>query len=1180
MARRPSRRLFCPFLLCALLAYAASARAAAPVLVSAVSRMTHAAAGTFDVTLPLVADGTGSGIECRLIDSGTTLVLTFNQDVAASASPATAVSINGSGGAPVAGAPTFSTTTVSIPLTGLANQQTYSVTITNVSAAGGLLPSATVWFRTLYGDANGSGSVSAMDVAQVHAQEGVPVSGMNFRCDLNLNGSINSTDTMICRLKNTNTIAGGGTQNNPPTIASIPDQSATAGVATTPVGFSVSDSETPAGGLVVQAKSSDASILPTANIAVTGTGASRSIVVTPNASVIGSATVTVTVSDGLTSRSAAFNVNVTAPSTLYIATLAPEHGHPSSGTGTALLQVSGDNTKAILRFQYSNLTSPKVAEHIHFGGPNVDGPIVYDIDTPAPPSPPQPLPDGSHVWVFDPNGIPTPQQIVADIAAGNYYMNVHTANYPDGEIRGQFYVANGSQTFTPPAYVPPPPQSPITLNDASRFLQQATFGPTLSELNALSSSQSNTPLTDWLNQQFAMPTTTIYDVYKTRVFNELNSQSPDRVLESWWKNSLTAPDQLRQRVAFAYSQIFVVSSLDDAISGQPAGLATWHDMLATDAFINFRTLLKDVTLHPIMGQYLNMRGNKKQTPPAVPNENYAREILQLFSIGLNNLQPDGTLKLDQNGLPIPSYDQSVITAFSQVFTGWDVIASGSVPAVDTFQALTAVGPPATYATVKSQYHQPMIVTASNHSGLVKNLLSYSGNYTPSSPDRFVIAANSSQTTATANAELDAALNNIFNHPNVGPFICRQLIQRLACSTPSPAYVYRVASVFNDDAYPGSGGVRGNMQAVIKAILLDYEARSVTFLAYPQNPDPNAKGMPGYGKLREPLLRLSAAIRATRPTSNSGYFKLSSTNSALGQAPYRALTVFNFYTPDYSDPGVVAAAGLTSPELYIANENTNVQYINTIYGGLYNNNGWTGADVTSHVDAFEPLQILNATTTAGSTLVSLPSTALLVVGEPVSGAGVSPNTTIQSIANSITITLSQPATADGSGVPFTFGYVAVTGVNLMTTAASTAAAVSSTAGLAIGQTIISPNVAAGTYVAAIPGATTITLSKSATVTASDPNATFGYGGNIAAVTNDVDLANVADVGASSGTALNQLGLIDRLNVLYMGGAMPPAMKTRIVTYVNSLSKGTQSTNLARARAAHNLVLSSSQYATQK
>jgi hypothetical protein len=494
--------------------------------------------------------------------------------------------------------------------------------------------------------------------------------------------------------------------------------------------------------------------------------------------------------------------------------------------------------------------------------------------------------------------------------------------------------------------------------------------------------------------------------------------------------------------------------------------------------------------------------------------------------------------------------------------------------------LTAVGPPATYSTIKTQYHQPMVVTASNHSGQVKNLLSYSGNYTPTSPDRFVIAANSSQTTTTANNELDAALNNIFNHPNVGPFVCRQLIQRLTCSTPSPAYVYRVASVFNDDAYPGSGGVRGNMQAVIKAILLDNEARSVTFLAYPQNPDPNAKGMPGYGKLREPLLRLSAAIRASHPSSLSGYFKLSSTSSSLGQTPYRAPTVFNFYTPDYSDPGVVAAAGLTSPELYIANENTNVQCVNTIYSGLYSSNAWPGGDVGSHVEALEPLLILNGNTTNGGATVTIPSTALLVAGEPVSGTGIAPSTTIQSINSSTTLTLSTPATADGTAVPLTFGTITLTGVNLLTTAASTSATVSTTAGLGVGQTIISPNVAAGTTIAAIPGATTITLSRNATVTASDPNATFGFGGNTSGVPGDLTLADAVDVGASSGSALNQLGLIDRLNVLYMGGAMPAAMKTRIVTYVNGLARGNATNDLARARAAYNLVLSSSQYSTQK
>ena len=338
-------------------------------------------------------------------------------------------------------------------------------------------------------------------------------------------------------------------------------------------------------------------------------------------------------------------------------------------------------------------------------------------------------------------------------------------------------------------------------------------------------------------------------------------------------------------------------------------------MLAADAFGNFRTLLGDVTLHPIMGAYLNMLGNVKATSPNfnAPNENYAREVLQLFSIGLNQLQPDGTLKLDINGLPVPCYDQTTIQAFAQVFTGWNV--NGTPVVIPTLTNLNNVP---TVVNVNSYYNKPMVVNANNHSALQKTLLS-----------GYTIAATSSQTSTTATAELNVALDNIFNHPNVGPFICRELIQRLVCSNPSPAYVYRVASVFADDG--SANHVRGNLQAVVQAILTDYEARTTAL-----------QGTIGYGHLKEPILRASATIRAFHPTSTSGYFKLSTTSTAFGQTPYKATSVFNFFTPDYVQPGVIASAGLVAPELQLSNEANNVTFINTVDSAIYGS--WPGGDV--------------------------------------------------------------------------------------------------------------------------------------------------------------------------------------------------------------------------------------------
>jgi uncharacterized protein (DUF1800 family) len=389
------------------------------------------------------------------------------------------------------------------------------------------------------------------------------------------------------------------------------------------------------------------------------------------------------------------------------------------------------------------------------------------------------------------------------------------------------------------------------------------------------------------------------------------------VHETWWKNAVTAPDQLRQRVATAYSEIFVVSEINDTVDGQIPGLCTYYDMLADDAFVNFRQLLADITLHPIMGEYLNMRGNKKATPPASPNENYAREVMQLFSIGLYMLQPDGTLMLDANGQPIPTYDQTTITNFAQVFTGWDLNGTGVV--IPTIISNGATPPLGVVSNFTSKYQKPMVLTQSNHSTTVKNLLVYPGAATwpygaTTQPSQ--IPANSGQ---TGTVELNFALDNIFNHPNVGPFICRQLIQRLVGSNPSPAYVYRVAQVFNNDGT----GVRGNMQAVIQAILTDYEARSPSLLTEP-----------GYGHMREPMIRTANILRSCSATSKSGKWHIGNTDTTMSQTIFRSPTVFNFFDPHFSQPGVVQQAGLVSPEFDIIFETTITNTQNVIYTGIY------------------------------------------------------------------------------------------------------------------------------------------------------------------------------------------------------------------------------------------------------
>jgi uncharacterized protein (DUF1800 family) len=368
----------------------------------------------------------------------------------------------------------------------------------------------------------------------------------------------------------------------------------------------------------------------------------------------------------------------------------------------------------------------------------------------------------------------------------------------------------------------------------------------------------------------------------------IGSLNTDRQ-EIWFRNSITGPDQLRQRVAFALSEIMVVSQ-QSTLQNMPHALADYYDMLARNAFGDFRKLVEDVTLHPAMGVYLNMLGNQK--PDAArnirPDENYARELMQLFTVGLVELNADGTVKKDAQGQPIPTYDQSVIEGFANVFTGWNYAGAA------TFTQARR--------TLVNQV-QPMQAYPEQHSPLAKKLLQYPGATKPSLP------AGQPPT-----QDLADALDNIANHPNVGPFISKQLIQKLVTSNPSPAYVGRVAAVFAND---GSGR-RGNLGAVVKAILLDAEARPAA---------PAATS----GKVKEPLLRLTQLWRAYGAKAASGQYRVGNVNAAFGQGPLQSPSVFNFYSPFYAPPGEIAAQGLVAPELQIATE-----YLNTTTGNAFYN----------------------------------------------------------------------------------------------------------------------------------------------------------------------------------------------------------------------------------------------------
>ncbi len=446
---------------------------------------------------------------------------------------------------------------------------------------------------------------------------------------------------------------------------------------------------------------------------------------------------------------------------------------------------------------------------------------------------------------------------------------------------------------TPPVTVTPPP----TTLEASRFLLQAQFSASDADIAAVQA--QGYPV--WLNAQLNAPATrTGWDWLMSKGFNAATyaaSVFPADYMV--WNQIITSADRVRKRVALALSEIFVVSSNGVPIPSRSFAVAQYWDVLAAGAFGNYRALLEEITLNPAMGVFLNTKGNQKADPTTgrAPDENYSREVLQLFSIGLYQLNLDGSNKQGGDGKPVETYDQASISSLAQVFTGYDYDTTGS-----------------TRITNPLEVRNRMKLNASLHAMGQADFL---GTTIPANTDG-----------ATA---LRTALDAIFNHANVGPFIGKQLIQRLVTSNPSPAYVARVASVFNNNG----AGVRGDLKAVVAAVLLDTEARDAAKLA-----------VPAWGKQREPMLRLVQWARtfgATSPGDAWVIGDLSDPATRLGQSPLRSQSVFNFFRPGYVPPNTtLATQGLTAPEFQLTNESTVAGYLNfmltTIRAGFNNNNG--------------------------------------------------------------------------------------------------------------------------------------------------------------------------------------------------------------------------------------------------
>jgi uncharacterized protein (DUF1800 family) len=435
----------------------------------------------------------------------------------------------------------------------------------------------------------------------------------------------------------------------------------------------------------------------------------------------------------------------------------------------------------------------------------------------------------------------------------------------------------------------PVPGGAPSAPEAARFLTQATFGAndaSIAELRA-------TGYSDWITRQMAMPVSASHLAFmqERRALPGAPNPSVNEFYGSFWQQATTGPDQLRQRVKLALSEIFVISVVDPNVD--PLGAASYYDMLGANAFGNYRTLLEQVTLHPMMGTYLTWMANQKEDPTTgrQPDQNYAREVMQLMTIGVSKLNRDGTVQLDGAGKPIPTYAAEDVSGLSKVFTGYSWYSP--TPTNNTFLGRNKD---------PSAIVRPMIAYPALHSTSAKSFL---GTTIPAS------------TTPDPQGDLTIALDTLFNHPNVGPFISKQLIQRLVTSNPSTAYVARVTIVFNNNG----AGVRGDLAAVIRAILLDPEARS-----------PVVAADPTFGKLREPVVRMGNWIRAANATSQTGGWLIPSTsaNTSLSQSPLASPSVFNFWRPGYSPPNTrIGGQGLVGPEFQVVDEVSVAGYLNTM-----------------------------------------------------------------------------------------------------------------------------------------------------------------------------------------------------------------------------------------------------------
>ncbi|MEO1082214.1 MAG: DUF1800 domain-containing protein [Pseudomonadota bacterium] len=445
-----------------------------------------------------------------------------------------------------------------------------------------------------------------------------------------------------------------------------------------------------------------------------------------------------------------------------------------------------------------------------------------------------------------------------------------------------------------PIAVPAHGASPEFL-DASRLASRSTFGADLATIWHVETLGPQA----WIDEQFSQPQSYHDDVVDELLayrdagaFDDLaiNENALTSLFSriAWWRIAVSAEDQLRQRVAYALSQIFVISDTVNTLNLDPHGISNYVDMLGTHAFGNFKDLLRGVALHPSMGVYLSHINNAKADPElgTFPDENFAREVLQLFSIGLFELNTDGSEVLDQDGRPRPTYDNDDVRELARVFTG-----------------LSFGGSNRRFGSRRAEFREPMRMFERAHD----------------QDEKLILGETTIPAGLPGMEDIELAIDALFQHPNVGPFIGRQLIQRLVTSNPSPAYVQRVTQTFNNNGE----GARGDMRAVLRSILLDPEALAP------------AGSIEHFGKLREPVLRYTAMLRQLGLASPDDVYANAGVllEQRAQQHPLSAPSVFNFYLPAYQPIGPIAEAGLVAPEFQILNSNTVIEFSNLLQAGV-------------------------------------------------------------------------------------------------------------------------------------------------------------------------------------------------------------------------------------------------------